>query len=169
MKSTLRGHLKNVVLSKANGLLPLFEAVVNSIQAIEDRYKTSADVTIVEIKRPMLGGHRDGEDSDPIAQAYGYLRRIRNGGVLSNTDRHILKAHSLPAHVYVIADLTKSMRQLCEDKGLRDTPNGLSFFGYNPNPSLQAYTEVIDFQGLLSHATERNSAFFQQLSLPSSR
>lgn len=128
-----------------------------------------AAITIVEIKRPMLGGHRDGEDSDPIAQAYGYLRRIRNGGVLSNTNRHVLKAHSLPAHVYVIADLTKSMRLLCEDKGLRETPDGLSFFGYNPNPSIQAYTEVIDFQGLLSHATERNSAFFHQLGLPSSR
>jgi hypothetical protein len=61
------------------------------------------------------------------------------------------------------------MRQLCEDKGLRETPDGLSFFGYNPNPSIQAYTEVIDFQGLLSHATERNSAFFHQLGLPSSR
>lgn len=42
MKSSLRGRVKNVVLAKASGLLPLFEAVVNSIQAIEDRF-TSGD------------------------------------------------------------------------------------------------------------------------------
>lgn len=45
MKSSLRGRVKNVVLSKANGLLPLFEAVVNSIQAIEDRFKTGAYIS----------------------------------------------------------------------------------------------------------------------------
>ena len=29
MKSNLRGRVKNIVLSKANGLLPLFEATVH--------------------------------------------------------------------------------------------------------------------------------------------
>ena len=44
MKSSLRGRVKNVVLYKANGLLPLFEAVVNSIQAIEDRSRIDSSV-----------------------------------------------------------------------------------------------------------------------------
>lgn len=126
-------------------------------------------ITIVEIKRPMKGGHRPGEESDPIAQAYGYLERIRSGGLMDKTGRHIPNAATIPAHVYVIADLTPSLRKRCEYSGFTPTPDGMSFFGFNPNPSVRAYVDVIDFQGLLSHATERNAAFFHQLGLPAVR
>lgn len=128
-----------------------------------------AAITIVEIKRPMKGGYRPGEETDPIEQAYGYLERIRGGGVLSKVGRHIPNSATIPAHVYVIADLTPTLRKRCEYAGLKPTPDGMSYFGFNDSPSVRAYTEVIDFQGILSHATERNSAFFHQLGLPSSR
>lgn len=126
-------------------------------------------ITIVEIKRPMKGGHRPGEETDPIVQAYGYLERIRGGGILNKTGRHIPNAATIPAHVYVIADLTPTLKKRCEYAGLKPTPDGMSYFGFNDSPSVRAYTEVIDFQGILSHATERNAAFFHQLGLPSSR
>lgn len=125
-----------------------------------------AAITIVEFKRPMNNKYGSGEETDPISQAYRYLRKIRNGGVLCSTGRHVSNAENLPAHVYVVADLTSSMKERCDNAGLQESPDGMSYFGYNSSPSIRAYTEVIDFQGLLSHAVERNAAFFHQLGMP---
>ena len=125
-----------------------------------------AAITIVEFKRPMNNKYGSGEETDPISQAYRYLRKIRSGRVLCSTGRHLSNAEDLPAHVYVVADLTPSMKERCDDVGLRPTPDGMSYFGYNSSPSIRAYTEVIDFQGLLSYAVERNAAFFHQLGMP---
>lgn len=122
-------------------------------------------ITIVEIKRPMKNEHRTGEKTDPIAQAYHYLRKIRKGGVLDRYKRHIPNAEKIPAYVYVIADLTQSMKELCDNSGLLSAPDGLRYFGFNSK--LLAYVEVIDYEGLLQYATERNSAFFEKLGLPS--
>ena len=122
-------------------------------------------ITIIEFKRPMNNGFGSGEETDPIAQAYKYLRKIRNGGVLCSTGRHVPNAENLPAHVYIVADLTPLMKERCDNVGLRIAPDGMSYFGYNSSPSIRAYTEVIDFQGLLNHATERNAAFFHQLGM----
>ena len=126
-------------------------------------------ITIVEIKRPMKGEYRAGEETDPIEQAYGYLRRIRKGGVMDKTGRHIPNAADIPAHVYVIADLTSSLILRCESATLKPAPDGMSYFGYNDNKTIQAYIEVIDFGKLLANAKQRNSAFFERLGLPSSR
>ena len=38
METNLQGRLRNLTLPKKSGLIPLFEAVVNSIHAIEDRF-----------------------------------------------------------------------------------------------------------------------------------
>ena len=125
--------------------------------------RRQTEITIVEFKRPMNNKYGSGEEADPIVQAYGYLRK---GGVLCSTGRHVSNADNLPAHVYVVADLTPSMKERCDNVGLRAAPDGMSYFGYNSSPSIRAYTEVIDFQGLLSHAVERNAAFFDQLGMP---
>lgn len=125
-----------------------------------------AEITIVEIKRPMRGGYGAGRESDPIEQAYDYLRLIRDGGVMDRTGRNIPNADRIPAYIYVVADLTPSMRKRCDNFGLNASPDGLSYFGYNPSATIRAYTEVIDFQGILTYANERNAAFFQRLGLP---
>lgn len=44
MKVDPRGRVNNIHLSTSNGLLPLFEAVVNSIQAIEERQNTGENI-----------------------------------------------------------------------------------------------------------------------------
>lgn len=125
-----------------------------------------ATITIVEIKKPMRKGYGLGEDKDPIEQALGYLRRIRDGGLLSKTGRPIPKARELPGYIYVLADLTDSMRERCEYASLNEAPDGLSYFGWNGNRNIKAYVEVIDFGGLLDAATQRNAAFFEHLGLP---
>ena len=45
MESSLLGQVRNFSLPKKNGLIPLFEAVVNSIHAIEDRFSLASDIS----------------------------------------------------------------------------------------------------------------------------
>ncbi len=127
-----------------------------------------ATITIVEIKKPMRRGYGPGEDKDPIEQALGYLRRIRDGGVMTKTGRTIPNARELPGYVYVLADLTESMRERCEYATLNEAPDGQSYFGWNGNKNIKAYVEVIDFGGLFDAASQRNAAFFEFLGLSKS-
>lgn len=127
-----------------------------------------AAITIVEIKRPMRDGFRSGEKKDPLEQALGYLRKIRAGSKVSGLGRQLKTSSELPAYIYVLADLTESMKERCEYATLHAAPDGLSYFGWNPNPNIMAYIEVIDFDGLLQAASQRNAAFFNQLGLPQS-
>lgn len=124
-----------------------------------------ATITVVEIKKPMLKGQKPGEEKDPIEQALGYLRRIRDGGVMTKTGRKIPNARDLPGYVYVIADLTDSMRARCEYATLNEAPDGQSYFGWNGSKNIKAYIEVIDFGGLFDAASQRNAAFFEFLGL----
>ena len=117
----------------------------------------------------MKGGFSPGEETDPIEQALGYLRRIRDGGVLSKSGRPLANAKELPGYVYVLADLTPSMRERCEYASLHEAPDGLSYFGWNGSKNIKEYIEVIDFDGLLLAATQRNAAFFETLGLPTGR
>lgn len=45
IKTNLVGRLRNLQLSKSRALLPLFEAVVNSIHSIDDRLEKDPTVS----------------------------------------------------------------------------------------------------------------------------
>ena len=124
-----------------------------------------ASIDIVEIKRPMRSDVSAGEQSDPIEQAIGYLRRIREGNLITRDGRPIVGAEDVPGFCYVLADLTPALRRRCEDHhDLRRTSDGLGYFGYKANVS--AYVEVMSFDRVVALAKERHRAFFDTLGLP---
>ena len=123
-----------------------------------------ASLTIVEIKRPMRDDMREGEDKDPIDQALGYLDRIRDGGIMTKSGRPIPGNKEIPGYIYVVCDLTPTMKRRCRRANLRITSDGLGYFGYN-EPS-HAYVEVISFDQLVKSAKERNRSFFDKLGFP---
>src|SRR5438093_12232325 len=55
MKIDLRGRVKNTKLAPANGLLPLFEAVINSIHAIEENKAAAGKITVTIERSPIQG------------------------------------------------------------------------------------------------------------------
>lgn len=123
-----------------------------------------ASITVVEIKRPMRNDAKAGEEKDPIEQALGYLKRVRNGTVTTEAGRPIPNSEHIPGFCYVICDLTPTIKDRCALFNLRVTSDKLGYFGYNDN--YNAYIEVISFDRLLNMATERNKAFFDKLGLP---
>ncbi|HHF2869285.1 TPA: ATP-binding protein [Vibrio alginolyticus] len=124
-----------------------------------------ASITVVEIKRPMRNDMREGEDKDPIAQALGYVERIREGQAKTKSGLLIPRNHDIPAYCYIVCDLTSTMVTRCKNFSLTMTADSMGFFGYNPN--YKAYIEVISFNQLVRAAKERNRAFFDKLGLPS--
>ena len=131
----------------------------------EDIKPPLASLEIIEIKRPMRRDASAGEEHDPIEQAVGYLRRIREGKVCTATGRQIPSSQNIPGFCYVLADLTPQFEQRCKDHhDLKRTHDGLGYFGYKSNANV--YIEVISFDRLVNAAKERNRAFFDKLGFP---
>ena len=55
MRIDLRGRVKNTKLTPANGLLPVFEAVINSIHAIEEAGSANGKITVTIERSPAQG------------------------------------------------------------------------------------------------------------------
>lgn len=51
LQTNLKGRLRNTALPKTHGLMPVFEAVVNSIQSIEEKGERDAGKIILQIDR----------------------------------------------------------------------------------------------------------------------
>jgi hypothetical protein len=124
-----------------------------------------ASITVVEIKRPMRNDAKAGEEKDPIEQALGYLKRVRNGNVTTRTGRPIPNSEHIPGFCYVVCDITSTIKDRCDLLDLRVTSDKLGYFGFHK--TYNAYIEVISFDRLLNMARERNKAFFDKLGLPS--
>jgi hypothetical protein len=123
-----------------------------------------ASLVIVELKRPMRNDAAPGDEKDPIEQALGYLERIRNGSVQTQSGRPIPKSEDIPGFCYAICDITPTIEKRCKLLGLTPTHDYSGYFGYNQN--YKAYVEVISFDRLVNAAKERNKAFFDKLGLP---
>ena len=60
INASLTGRLRNTKLPKSNALLPLFEAVVNAIQAVDEAHAADMDSTRIEIR--ILRGQQEAFD-----------------------------------------------------------------------------------------------------------
>lgn len=122
-------------------------------------------ITVIEIKRPMRNDAKAGEDKDPIEQALGYLKRIRNGKVHTPEGRLIPNSENIPGFCYIICDITETIKERCDFLDLQITADKMGYFGYHK--TYNSYIEVISFDRLVNMATQRNKAFFDKLGLPS--
>lgn len=123
-----------------------------------------ASIVVVEIKRPMRNDAKAGEDKDPIEQALGYLKRIRDGNAQTSNGRPIPNSSDIPGYCYIVCDLTKTVQRRCDLFNLTISSDKMGYFGYNAN--YKAYIEVISFDKLVDSAKKRNRVFFDKLGLP---
>lgn len=123
-----------------------------------------ASIVIVELKRPMRNDAVAGEEKDPMEQALGYLERIRNGRVQTQTGRQIPNSSDIPGFCYVICDITPTIEKRCKVLDLTPTHDYMGYFGYHKY--YKAYLEVLSYDRLVNSAKERNKAFFDKLGLP---
>lgn len=67
LQTNLKGRLRNTSLPKSHGLMPVFEAVVNSIHSIEEKGNTSSGKIILRVNRAAQGAlELDAKSLPPI-------------------------------------------------------------------------------------------------------
>ena len=136
----------------------------NPILMSEGNSLPLASIVVVEIKRPMRNDAKSGEEKDPIEQALGYLKRIREGNAQTPSGRLIPNSSDIPGYCYIVCDLTQSVIDRCDMHDLTVTSDHMGYFGYKSK--YKAYVEVISFDKLVDSAKKRNRAFFDKLGLP---
>lgn len=79
LKTSLAGKIRNLRHFKAEALLPVFEAVVNSIQAIEEAGNLAQGVITVRVKRDLRQGNLRYDDDDSLPNIIGF--EIEDNGI----------------------------------------------------------------------------------------
>jgi hypothetical protein len=136
--------------------------IFNNPLAFADGGPSYSSVVVVEFKRPVREQFSDEEN--PINQVYGYVANVRNGTAKDRRGRPLIVKQETPFYCYVIGDLTPRMKQFAEEASLIGAPDGLGYFGFNPNRN--AYIEVVSYDKLLQDAKKRNRVFFEKLNIP---
>lgn len=122
-------------------------------------------ITIVEFKRPMRDDFKeDTSDDNPIKQVLRYIDLIREEKAKTDDGRPVIPMKEAPAFCYIIADLTTSLKQICESEDLQESSDRLGYYKYHSKKN--AYIEVLSFDAIVQRSKERNRAFFDKLGLP---
>lgn len=114
-------------------------------------------MVIVEIKRPR----REDKDNRPIEQTFKYIEKLKSGQEIYRGRPININEDNLRLYVYIIADFTDVIKQQCKFFGFQKSADQTYYFKQHEN--LNAYIEVIDFDGLLQNAQQRNRAFFDKI------
>lgn len=117
-------------------------------------------LTIIEFKRPMRDDYSNSEN--PVQQVIDYISLIREGNAKDRKGRPISgQLENLPIYVYIIADITPTLKKICKDKSFTATPDNEGYFMYHQNH--KAYIEIISYNKLLTNAQQRNQMLFDKL------
>ena len=134
------------------------------LAVVEEDSPYSSGIVIFEFKRPMRDGYSS--EDNPIQQVFRYVEEIKSGDALDRNGRPITIPPSTPFYCYVVADLTKTLRDQARYASLVTTPDSSGYFGYNKE--VGAYIEVLDFNKVLNDSKKRNHILFEKLNLPKS-
>ena len=122
-------------------------------------------ITIVEFKRPMRDDFKeDTPEDNPIKQVLRYIDLIRDEKAQTDDGRPVIPMKDAPAFCYIIADLTSSLKRICESEDLQESSDRLGYYKYHSKKN--AYIEVLSFDAIVQRSKERNKAFFDKLGLP---
>lgn len=112
-------------------------------------------ITIVEFKKP------DNTKDNPLSQMGGYIDQIVSGKKKRANGLSFGDCSKTAFRCFAICDLTPKMVRNCKDAGFRITPDGMGYYGYQPERN--AYFEVISYNKLLADAKKRNEILFDKL------
>lgn len=108
-------------------------------------------------------------DPHPLCFVYGadvqrYLH-MPKGKERDKEGRFIHVSPTTAFYAYLVCDFEtdSDFEKAAKSKGMTKTPDGLGYFGFNPN--YNTYLELMSFSKLLNDAKQRNRIFFQRLGI----
>ena len=157
---SLKGN--RAVQSESDSRPDLLMFFDHPIAVVDGDAPYNSGVVIFEFKRPMRNDY--GDDDNPIQQVLRYVQQIKEGKELTKDGRPFEISSGTPFYCYVVCDLTERLREQAGFAGLRMTPDGSGFFGYND--AIGTYMEIVGFEKLVRDANRRNRILFNKLNLP---
>jgi hypothetical protein len=135
----------------------------NPMAFVDGENEDYSSVVIIEFKRPMRNDYRNEEKKNPIDQVLDYILNIQSGSHTDGHGRLIQVTEQTPFYVYIICDLTPTLKRQAIKSNFKTTPDRKGYFFLHSE--LNAYIEIISFSKLVSDAKRRNQVLFDQLNL----
>lgn len=121
--------------------------------------------TIVEFKKPMRDNYKDyDKDKNPVEQTEKYIDNLLNGKVKARNGRIVEVTRKTPFFVYIVCDITPSLKKILENREFDKTPDGKGYFKVK-SKYYSAYFEVIPFEKVVEDAKKRNRILFDKLNI----
>ncbi len=142
------------ISNSASGLRPdiiIFEDV--------DDNSIANSVSIIELKRPQ----REAYDKSPIDQMYEIIDKIKNKRIKQENGRDINVDDSTKFYCFAICDINDFVKKDAERRDFNKLKGSIGYYNYNK--SLNAYTEILAYDKLVSNTKKRHRAFFEKLGI----
>lgn len=131
----------------------------------ESKSKPHNSFTIVEFKKPARDDYKDYDDSkNPVEQTEKYIENLLDGKVKGRNGRIVEVDRKTPFYVYIICDVTPTLRSILERREFDPTPDGKGWFKVK-SKYYSAYFEVLPFEKVLDDARKRNRILFDKLNI----
>jgi hypothetical protein len=140
-------------------------AVFHRPMAFSDSLDQIGAVVLVEFKRPVRDDFKmDDPEKNPVSQVLKYVTTLKSGEGRRAKGQAIHIRENTPFYAYIVADFTKSLREIAVREDFTPTPDGEGFFRFYRN--FNCYVEMISYQKMIRDAKKRNQAFFDKLNIP---
>ncbi len=135
--------------------------VFNQPNAFAEGNDDLTSVVIVEFKRPMRDDYS--EKDNPVNQVLGYIDDILDGKLKSLQGRPIEIGNNTPFYVYIVCDITPTLKKIMRRLDYKLTPDGKGYFNFQKE--YNAYIEVLSFDKILKDSKKRNRILFEKLNI----
>ena len=131
--------------------------IITFAEIDEDRIARA--VSIIEFKKPQ----RKYFDEDPTRQLYRYVRKIKTNEIKMPNGRNLMTSDTTRFYCYAVCDINKQIHEFAENNNYSKLKGEFGYYLYNRN--LNAHTEIIAFDKIITDAKQRHKAFFEKLGL----
>lgn len=138
----------------------------NAFAFSEDKDAPYQSISIVEFKKPERDNYVDNDEKkNPLDQVEQYVEDLMRGKIKNRKGRTINIDEKTPFYIYIVCDLTDSLRKILERRDFMKTPDGLGYYNFR-NKRYNGYVEVLSYDKVKADARKRNQILFDKLGLP---
>lgn len=139
----------------------------NAFAFSEDNDAPYQSISIVEFKKPERDNYVDNDEKkNPLDQVEQYVEDMIGGKVKNRKGRTINITNQTPFYIYIVCDLTESLRKILERRDFMKTPDGLGYYNFR-NKRYNGFVVVLSYDKVKTDARKRNQILFDKLGLPS--
>lgn len=138
----------------------------NAFAFSEEKDAPYQSISIVEFKKPERDNYQDNDDKkNPLDQVEQYVEDLLGGKIKNRKGRTINVKKDTPFYIYIVCDLTASLRKILERRDFMKTPDGMGYYNFR-DKRYNGFIGVYSYDKVKADARKRNQILFDKLGLP---